>query len=187
MSKKLSARQVFTMWKTEVEKDIGKARYTSTERLEQLDALCEYFVKFGVDFDDALGYKKDFTEFVVTKEGMKGNGKYKGWKEKASENYEGLLTSWYNGEFKVVNDIGNITVKENVSAASYGSNSYMIRIPLIVAWSKEYFGSEWSEGVCLECHKINGPLTTMFEQEVLESNWMKTGQNVPNWAKKYCY
>lgn len=183
----LTAKQVFLAWKTGCELDVGKARYTSGERLEQLDLLCEDFIKNGVDFDEALSYKKKFVEFVVTKEGMKGNGQYKGWKEKAAEQFEGLMTRWYAGEFKVVNDVGATTVKKAKTSNSYGKGAYMIRMPFIVAWSKEKFGSQWSESVCLECHKVNGPLTMLFEAEVLDSNWMKTGESIPKWAQPYCY
>jgi len=190
MEKKVkSADQVFTQWKTFCEKDVGKVRYTSEERLEQLDFLCEMFVKFGVPFDDAMDYKRKFVEFMVTREGMKGNGKHKGWKEKAGENFEGILLGFYDGTFKVVNDVGAISIKNEVKTEKqeYGHSDYMIRMPIIIAWSKNKFGESWSESICLEAHKIASSLNSIFVREVIDSNWSKSGEDIPSWAKSSCY
>lgn len=182
--KKLTAEQVFVLWKTEVEQEVGKARYTSTERLEQLDALCESFVKYQIEFDDALMFKRKFIEFVVTREGMKGNGRYKGWKEKADENFEGILVRWYAGEFQISEPL--MKTKKEQKLEHYGVGDYMIRMPMIVEWSKNKFKTSWTEGICLESHKVASTLNNMFVEEVLESNWSKTGEDIPKWAKSSC-
>lgn len=182
-----TADQVFIQWKTFCEKRIGKARYTQIERLESLDALCQDFVVAGISYDDAIFYKRKFVDFVVTREGMKGNGKHKGWKEKAAENFEGVLLGYYDGTFKVVNDAGSLSHQKKTShKEEYGQGDYMIRMPIIVDWSKEKFGNQWSEGLCLEAHKIAGTINNLFVNEVLRSKWSKEGDNVPKWAKKYC-
>lgn len=180
--RQLTAKQVFVAWKTEVEKDIGKARYSATERLEQLDTLCEFFVESKIPFDDAMDFKRDFVDFVVTREGMKGNGQYKGWKEKAAENYEGLMVRWYAGEFKSVD---TTRVNPNIKHTyKYGIGSYMHRMPAIVAWSKYRFGSKWTERICLEAHKIGSSLNLLYQKEVLGAKWAKSGP-YPDWLTGY--
>lgn len=179
----LTAKEVFIAWKTGCQVDVGKARYTASERLEQLDMLCEDFMDNGIDYEEAKTFKKDFVDFVVTKEGMKGNGQYKGWKEQAAENFDGLLIRWYNGEFKKAETV--VTTRER-RPNDYGKGDYMVRMPIIVAWSKQRFGMNWTESLCLEAHKICSSLNNMFLEEVIEANWSKTGENVPKWIEDYC-
>jgi hypothetical protein len=179
--RKMSGDEVFIMWKGLV-KEIGKARYTAVERKEQLDELCEMFHKFGVDVDEAKSYKKKIIEFMVTKEGMKGNGRHKGWKEATEEDFISNLMGYYSGEFKVVNDTK--LTKKNVTKKIeyYGGLDYMDRAPLVVAWSKQKFKDKWSEAICLEAHKIGSPLWQAFDREVMNAKWVKEGPR-PDWAK----
>tara|TARA_R100000951_G_C2628563_1_gene176872 strand:- start:158 stop:715 length:558 start_codon:yes stop_codon:yes gene_type:complete len=177
----MSGDEVFISWKSQV-KEIGKVRYTAVERKEQLDELCEMFLEFGVDFDEAKSYKKRILEFMVTKEGMKGNGKHKGWKEATEEDFVGLLVGWYRGDFQVVNDTKLTKKAITKKIEYYGGLDYMDRTPLMVAWTKHKFKDNWSEAVCLEAHKIGSSLWRAFGKEVLSSKWAKTGPR-PEWAK----
>lgn len=178
----MNADEVFLYWKS-LAKIVGKVRYTSTERQEQLDVLCELFKKHDTDFDEAKSYKKKIIEFMVTKEGMKGNGKHKGWKEATEEDFIGILTGWYSGDFTVVNDTTEI--KRNMDKKNdedYGTLDYTFRTPLIVAWTKHKFKHRWTESICLEAHKVGGPLWQLFDKEVMNSKWAKSGER-PEWAK----
>jgi len=179
--RQMTSEECFLNWKS-LAKEVGKVRYTATERVEQLDVLCEMFRKHGVDYDEAKAYGKKVIEFMVTKEGMKGNGKHKGWKEATKEDFVGILTGYYNGEFQVVNDT-KLTKKSMVQKVEfYGGADYMSRTPLVVAWSKHRFKDKWTEAICLEAHKIGSPLWQMFDKEVMSSKWAKSGPR-PDWAK----
>lgn len=178
-NKTMSSEEAFLLWKGEA-KAVGKARYTASERIEQLDVLCEIFYKYGIDFEEAKSYKKKIVEFMVTREGLKGNGRYKGWKQNTEEDYISLLTRWYNNEFQVVNDITHVNKATKVNEY-YGGRDYLERTPLIVAWSKHKFKEKWSESICLETHKVGSSLWNMFKKEVILSNWAKNG-NKPDWA-----
>lgn len=180
VNNKASAEDVFLMWKTVVEKEVGKEIYTHNSRLEHLEELCEMYREYGVDYDDAIMQKKRFIEFVVTPEGMKGNGKHKNWKSTAEENYIGLVNTFYSDMFQK-EDISHINNK-----TQYGEGDYMPRMNIIVDWTKHKFGKNWSESLCLEAHKIGSMLNNTFQKEVLESKWAKTGKNVPVWAEGYC-
>jgi len=179
MTKQFSAEDVFSMWKTEVQKEVGKAIYLHNQRLEHLQGLCEMYREFKVDYDDAMFLKRKFIEFVVTPEGMKGNGKHKNWKITAEENYIGVLNSYYTEDFE------RQEVTDPFSKDKYGEGDYMPKMNIIVDWSKNKFGKNWSESLCLEAHKIGCIINYMFQKEVLESKWLKS-KDFPPWAEKYC-
>lgn len=176
---KMTPEDVFILWKNTA-KDIGKARYTSIERLEQLDVLAEMFVERGIDIDDARIFKKKVVEFLVTKEGMKGNGRYKGWKERTEEDFLSSLLVRYQDKAEIINDTTNLKVTRKVEY--YGGADYMERTPLMVAWSKYKFLNLWSEAICLETHKIGSALWIQFQKEVMYAKWAKSGER-PQWAR----
>lgn len=178
--KKMTADEVFLAWKVLV-KEIGKARFNADERREQLDMLCEMFFERGVDIDEAKMYKRKIVEFMVTKEGMKGNGRHKGWKETTEEDFIGNLAMYYKEEMDIVNDTTHMNKATKINEI-YGGRDYMDRTALIVAWSKHKFKSRWSEAICLEAHKVGSQLWTMFKKEVINSKWAKSGER-PDWAK----
>lgn len=180
----LSAEQVFVAWKNYVSKEIGKLKYTQEERLEILEELCMNYRKYGVAYDDAEFLRKKFMEFVVTKEGMKGNGRYKGWKERALEDYDSCLIKYYD------EDIEQVEVEKpkemGKSKEDYGIFPYLPRNVVVVDWSKRKFGDSWSESICLECHKICSDFNNLFCDEVLFADFQYKDENKkPDWLKKY--
>ena len=175
----MTPEDIFLLWKTEA-RDIGKAKYTSVERIEQLDILANMFFERGIDIEEARMFKRKVVEFLVTKEGMKGNGRYKGWKERAEEDFLASLLVYYKKNAEVVNDTTNLKVTRKVEF--YGGAEYMERTPLLVAWSKHKFKTLWSEAICLETHKVGSALWIQFQKEVMFSKWAKSGER-PQWAK----
>ena len=182
MSKQFSAEDVFLAWKIHVEREVGKAIYTHRERLEHVEYLCELYRKYKIDYEDAILLKKKFLEFVVTPEGMKGNGRHKNWKANAEENYIGSLNNHYSDNFDSQDVSSDMFSSKNV----YGEGNYMPKMNLVVDWTKQKFGNNWSESIALEAHKVGSVLNTMFQKEVLESKWAKTRKNIPVWAEQYC-
>ena len=180
--KEMNPDDLFLLWKKQV-KEIGKSRYTSAERKEQIDLLCELFYKHNIDLDEAKLYKRKVVELLVTKDGMKGNGKYKGWKENTEEDFDATLISWYQGEFEVINDTTKIKELKKEQSIGYGNNGHIERHRIIVAWTKHKFGDNWSESICLEAHRVGSQLWVMFEKEVFYSEWAKNDE-IPWWLKK---
>lgn len=180
MERLMTSEEVFILWKHEV-KEIGKARYTAEERREQLDLLSEMFYEKGIEFEEAKSYSRRVVEFMVTKEGQKDNGRYKGWKKNTEEDFLSNLLAYYQGQFKAVNDTTHIN-KKTKKLEYYGAKGYLDRTPIIVAWTKHKFKKRWSEAICLETHKVGTPLWQLFKQEVFDSKWAKTGER-PDWAK----
>jgi hypothetical protein len=182
MSKQFTAQDVFLAWKTHVQKEVGKAIYLHKQRLEHLEYLCELYRKYKIDYEDAILMKKDFLEFVVTPEGMKGNGKHKTWKKNANDNYIGALNNFYSDNFES-QEVGSDMFKNR---NTYGEGEYMPKMNIISDWTKQKFGNNWSESICLEAHKVGSIINNMFQKEVLESEWVKTRKNIPEWAQQYC-
>lgn len=162
----MSAEDCFILWKHGV-KEVGKAKYSAKERVEHLSILGQMFFNHGIDLDEARFYKKRVVDFLVTKEGMKGNGKYKYWKERTEEDFIASLLSWYQEKAEIVNDTTNKKVVRKVEY--YDGADYMDRTPLIVAWTKYKFKDNWTESLCLEAHKIGSPLWFLFDKEVISS------------------
>jgi len=173
----MSSDEVFLAWKMAV-KNLGKARFNADERREQLDLLCEMFFERGIDIDEAKSYRRKVVDFMVTKEGQKGNGRHKGWKEATEEDFIGNLALHYQNSMEIVN---KISTKMEVNTL-YGYGEYIERTPLIVAWTKYKYKNRWSESICLEAHKVDSSLWTLFKQEVIYSKWAKIGER-PIWAK----
>lgn len=182
MSRQFTAEDIFRAWKTEVQKEVGKAIYLHKERLEYADRLCELYRKHKVGYEDALLLKKKFIEFVVTSEGMKGNGRHKNWKQNAEDNYIGALNKYYADEFETQ----EVDVKMFSNSNTYGVGNYVPKMHLISDWTKIKFGDNWSESICLEAHKVGSFLNNLFQKEVIESEWAKDREKAPDWAKKYC-
>jgi hypothetical protein len=181
MKRKMTSEEVFLLWKKEA-KEVGKIRYTAIERREQLDLLCEMFLKFGVELDDAKFYKRKVVDFMVTKEGQKGNGKHKGWKEATEEDFLTNLIAYYQGDMEIVNDTQYTVKGKNLY---YSNADYLDRNKLIAAWTKNKYGDRYSESLCLEAHKIGSVLWQLFEKEVMQSKWARCGER-PSWAKNIC-
>jgi len=181
MSEKIqySAEDTFVMWKHEM-KEIGKARYTARERVEGLQLLAEMFFKHGVELEESKFFKKRVTEFLVTKEGMKGNGKYKFWKERTEEDFLASLLVQYQDKAEIVNETTNKKVVRKIE--HYDGADYMDRTPLMVAWTKYKFKDNWTEALCLDAHKVGSSLWLLFDKEVISSKWAKSGER-PDWAK----
>lgn len=177
---KLTADDVFRMWKVET-KELGANKYAATERVELIDMLCELLRKYGIDIDDARFLKKKVIEVLVTKEGMKGSGKYKGWKETTENEFLDNLLVYYVDDFEIVNSTEQIKNSKSRNQY-YGEIGYMDRTQLIVEWTKFMFKKKWTESICLEAHKIGSSLWLLFEKEVMNSKWSKTGKR-PSWAK----
>lgn len=172
---------LFIKWKSDVKEGYGQSRFTKGEREEIIDALCESFFESGIDYDEAKFFTKKVQEFLVTREGQKGGGKYKSWMPNIKEEYITNLVIYYESNVEPVNDtkLLKMTIK---GKRFYGAFGYMDRTALMVAWTKQKYKDRWSESICLEAHKVGSPLWRQFDIEVLESKWAKSGER-PSWAK----
>ena len=123
--KKLDSGEVFDRWVADVRED-RSARYTYQDRTRHLENLMGYLKMHDVSKDDAQFLKRKVVEILVTKEGMKNNGKHKGWKENTENDFDDLIQRTY------VEGLRPTEIK-----AIRGSQGYD---PKIVTWCKSNYG-----------------------------------------------
>lgn len=189
MSKiKSTAEDIFLHWQKNTE-DLGKVRFLAEYRTELLEELCSSLKTYKIDYDDAKFLKKKVVRHLVTEKGMKGNGKYKNWKEYVENEYLKCLALYYSSDFdkdeEAKEEVKSIKRNKVTKIDNYGGEDFMHRDSLIVAWSKDKFKDRWTEAICLECHRTFGPLLNLFEEEVLHSKWAVGNAEVPKWAKPF--
>lgn len=175
---KLSAEDCFIAWKVKIKQELEKARYLKSERIEILDELAQGLYENGVDYDEAKWLTKKVQDHLVTKEGKKDSGKYKGWMNNVKEEYTKALVDYYEKDLKIRH---SDKTESSEADKYYGTSEYLPRLPLIVAWTKFKY-PKWSESLCLEAHRIGGPVNKMFQTEIFEAKWAKSGER-PNWCK----
>lgn len=179
---KFTIEDLFIKWKADVKGGYGQSRFTKDQREEMIDDLCSNLYENGIDYDEAKFFVKKVQEFLVTREGQKGNGKYKSWMPNIKEEYISHLVVYYENVMEPVNDIAVTKKTITRKVEYYGGTDYIGRIPLMVAWTKHKFKDKWSEAICLEAHKVGSPLWQLFDKEVLSAEWAKSGAR-PQWAE----
>jgi len=142
---KADPEKVFTHWKNSVNKELGKSRYTQKDREEPLAELCEQFFIYKIDYEVAQTFGKKVLEFMVTNEGRKGQGKYKGWSKSIIDEFESNLFEYYRETLNL--DTREVVKYEARGKETYGTVRYMDRQSLIVAWSKMKFDENWTEAI----------------------------------------
>jgi len=107
----LSIDDIFMNWKSGLDVD----RFTYENRSESIDSLVQSLYDHGTPMDDALFLRNRVIATLVTKEGMKNTGKYKGWKDNVSSDFEECVSRVYVTELldKFL-DIKNMTIDSSI-------------------------------------------------------------------------
>ena len=64
-------------------------------RQEHLETLAFMFTDSGIDYNAACGFKNDVVMILTTKEGRKGKGRYKMWKETVLRDFDAIFLEHY--------------------------------------------------------------------------------------------
>lgn len=102
-SEKLTINDIINKW-LYILKQEGGVRYLYRERKEHIEALISWFKQSGVSLEEAKTVKNQVLRSFITEEGIKGKGKYKGWKENILFDFDTILANYYvdfNQEKKV--------------------------------------------------------------------------------------
>ena len=102
-----SAKQLLNAWHKDL-RDNQEDRYKYKDREEHIEKLIKMFVIAKVEYDEAAAQKRKVQEILVTKEGMKGKGKYKGWADNVAKDFDLMLDQYY-----VNVDISNVKPLED--------------------------------------------------------------------------
>lgn len=153
---KISADLIFKRWVASVRED-RLSQYQYGERKKHIDNLIGALFANGVPQDEAEFLKRKVVETLVTKEGMKGNGKYRGWKENAEADFDDAIQLAYVPEFQ----------KEK---KSYQMSKTFTEDPNIVKWCKDTFGADVDTFTLKEAHTIGNTLNIMFLNSFYKRN-----------------
>jgi hypothetical protein len=134
---KADVDSILARWETHCKNDLGKARFSASTRKEILDVLAEMLSEVPIDYDEAKSLKKEVIRVLITKEGLKGAGKYKGWKESTEKDFLASLFDAYNSKnlFEKNTPQVNEVATKPVTHKEYH--------PLIDIWGKEKFKELW--------------------------------------------
>lgn len=151
---KLDSDEVFARWLADVRVDSSK-RYTRAHRKEHLAALMGYLKMHDIPQDDAQFLKRKVVEALVTKEGMRGQGKYKNWKENTEEDFDDLIQHTY---------VPALSVKIEPVKSAQGYD------PVLVKWCKQRFGDSVGEELIKAAHQPLHMLWCMAINETFNRN-----------------
>lgn len=147
---------VFKRWLADVRED-RSLQYKYGERKNHIENLIAALVAEGVDQDDAQFLKRKVVDTLVTKEGMKGNGRHKGWKETAENDFDDAIQRAYVPALKKAD-------------LDYKASQTFKEDPNIVAWCKKKFGSNVHILTIKEVHTPGTALRFMFVNEFYNRN-----------------
>lgn len=152
--KKLDADEVFKRWLADVRED-NHTRYTRSDRKRHLENLMGYLQMYNVPQDDAQFLKKKVVEALVTKEGMRGQGKYQNWRENTENDFDDLIQKTYV-------PAPSVKIEPLKAAQSYD--------PLIVNWCKKKYGDHVGEEFIKAAHQPLHVLWCMCLNETFNRN-----------------
>lgn len=147
------AEIVFNAWAKRL-KDKGISRFLKSERQELIEDLVDLFYKNKIDIETAQLYKNKVKELLVTLEGKKGKGKYKGWNENVVIDYDAVLSEYY-------------LEQENKTKEKPSDINILPENELINEWGQKRFGELFNQEISLMCHTIGHIYNRDFQNEVL--------------------
>jgi hypothetical protein len=151
----LSLSEIISCWKVFL-RELGTQRYAKNNRPEYIGNLIEMLLYNNIDYDTAKTAKKQVIDILTTEEGKKAKGKHKDWGVNISDEYTAQLYEAYpHAISKTINKIESFD--------------------FMLDWMESYF-SDPDFFINIKQH---------FQEQVLESDWFKTGEKVPNWAIKH--
>lgn len=168
---------IFAHWKEHVQEDYGTSRFTKVVTKEVLANLVETFKHKSFDMDTALSYQRRVVDFMVTEEGRRGGknkrtGKdYKNWVDGVKDAFKAAIGDCYT------DDLSSPVILQKDSMTDYLMNSELVK-----SWVEAKFGS--NQDILLEVCKDSTSLNIQMQEDLFNSDWSRTGENVPDYVKK---
>lgn len=136
---KYSSDDIFNKWQGELVRENPTEKYKYSERKDYIQDLADLFKAGGVEFDEAKMYRTQVLNALTTREGRKGVGRYKGWKENVLSDFDQIMADTYveidleknvdsDGNLKV--SAVTIEIDELISEwvmKKYGGNKYIMQ------------------------------------------------------------
>jgi len=187
------AQELCNTWQASMSKE-GTGKYCYENRGEFLQDLVNILIEGGVNYNAAIELTSLVPKALVTKEGEKGLGKYKGWVEAVKSEYRVMILEMYQEKnlpinVEDANDAGlavvgprEVITETVIIEPTYGDNQHLKQRAIITAWAKHRFDYFYNSQLDLLAHRIGHELNVMFQKEVLKSEWLVTRKDVPEWA-----
>jgi hypothetical protein len=163
---KFDADDIFNKWKMLTDEDLGKERFTYKKRREALEDLSRMLFEAKISFEDSKLLLRKVKDFLVTIEGSKGSGKYKGWKENVESEYLGFLASIYSTLNTTPSDPTDPSLKnDSIDKNETTETPKEIELnPIIRKWGQVKFGLIW----CRELEIIANTPTSSVHYDFLD-------------------
>jgi len=88
----MNAREIFAIWRADLE---GTERFLYKERKDNIENLICDLHNAGIPIEEARFLKSEVMTTLITRDGMKNTGKYKGWKDNVSDDFDSVVVSVY--------------------------------------------------------------------------------------------
>ena len=174
----VQAEIIFAHWKDHAQEDYAKSRFTKVVTKELLDNLIFLFKEKNIDMETAMMFERKSVDFLVTEEGRKGGknkrtGKdYKDWEKNVKTYFKSAVGDHYDDSLSSPASI----IRDSITD-SLASN------PIVRAWVEKQFGS-LNESILHETCRDSTALNLQMQEELFNSPWSQTGENIPDWVKK---
>ena len=168
---------IFAHWKEHVQEDYGTSRFTKVVTKEVLANLIDTFKQKNFDMGTALSYQRRVIDFMVTEEGRRGGknkrtGKdYKNWVEGVKDAFKAAIGNYYT------DDLSTPVIMQKDFVTEYLMNNELVR-----SWVESKFGS--NQDILLETCRDSTALNLSMQEELFNSEWSRTGENIPDYVKK---
>jgi len=162
----VQAEIIFAHWKNHAQEDYAKSRFTKVVTKELLDNLIFLFKEKNIDMETAM------------MEGRKGGknkrtGKdYKDWEKNVKTYFKSAVGDHYDDSLSSPASI----IKDPIT-------EFLVASPIVRAWVEKQFGS-LNESILHETCRDTTALNLQMQDELFNSDWSQTGENIPDWVKK---
>lgn len=166
---------VFSNWKEHVKEDYGTSRFTKSVTKEVLINLVETFKRKNIDIETISSYQRRVVDFLVTEEGRRGGksrrtGKdYSNWVQEVKDMFNSVIGDLY--------DVSQPVAQNQDSFAKDFMQNELVR-----SWVENKFG--YSQDILAEVARDCNSLNLQMQDELFNSEWSRTGENVPEYIKK---
>jgi hypothetical protein len=181
----MSADIIFANWKEHAQEDYQKTRFTKVVAKELLDLLLEKFIASGIELDEVKVYKRRVVDFLVTEEGKRGGKNkrtgrdYKDWVQNVEDMYKSAI-----GDHYPMGVVAGDGIKRTGSVIEVDPfTEVLMSNNLVRAWVEHKFG-RLDDALLLETCKDSTSLNLQMQNELFNSEWSRSGENMPEWIKK---
>jgi len=150
------SQQIFDKWRYNVSKEGQESRYSHNNRSDFLEELVGDFKNYGIPYEKASEYLNQVVLTLTTREGRKGKGRYKGWKEMVENDFKGVIANFY------LENIPKPTNLEKIPSNKTHDKNTIPRDRWVENWCFSKFGESVSQKMINEAHRIGSSLNLQF-------------------------